>query len=271
MMFMYSEAPFLDIRYRTQIHYGAEINTPGNIGRLAEQAAGGRSYHLEPYGNDGDVIFQLERSKRTPETRKVLFTGTGRCGTQYISNLFTANGIDIGHELVGVDGVASHFFAYDADWHWFAMGQPVGYIHLGEHRSDYTFENIIHVVREPLACIASIKDFFHDCDWVWFEAQGAPSWVKPHSLLSAMYAYVAMNEKAETQATLTIRIEDIDIEFPSLAEGLFNIKPNTLRVPRANQSPTRPQQLTWEDLEQTSKNLTFQIRELSRRYGYGEK
>jgi Uncharacterized protein conserved in bacteria len=100
MMFMYSEAPFLDIRYRTQIHHGAEINTPENIGRLAQQAAGGRSYHLEPYGSDGDVIFQLERKEGTPEKCKVLFTGTGRCGTQYISNLFTANGIDVGHELV---------------------------------------------------------------------------------------------------------------------------------------------------------------------------
>jgi|WetSurMetagenome_2_1015567.scaffolds.fasta_scaffold388268_1 hypothetical protein len=269
-MFMYTDPqPFLDIRYRTAVHYGAEVNTNENVARLARQAAGDKEYLLEPYGTDGDVVFYLERKRAKPKKRTVLFTGTGRCGTMHIADLFTANGIDIGHEICGLDGCSSHFFSYDADWHWFAMGQPVGYIHLGEHRSDYEFEHIIHVVREPLACISSIASFFHDCDWYWLKAQGLPDWLKRNDIRSAMYAYCAMNEKTASQTNWRVQIEDMDEVFPMLLHQLFGRRPMVTKLPKhSNQSPGKPLRVSWDDLDDLDSGLAQKTRELSRAYGY---
>lgn len=268
-MFLYTEPTFIPIHYRLALHYGAAKNTPELVYTIAEQAAGKRSFHLKQKGSDGDYVFYLERKNQTPDARTVLFTGTGRCGTKYVAELFTANEIDIGHEVCGLDGCSSHQFVYNADWHWLAMGLPVGYVHLGEHRSDYEFKHVIHLVRNPLTCIPSIASWFHDCDWIWLRAfSSIPEWATRHDLRSAMHAYLVMNEAAEPQSEKRVRIEDIDTEFPVLSQDLFGKTPRVTKLQKANASPAQPQRVSWDTLLEIDRAAADGIYKMAQRYGY---
>jgi len=77
--------------------------------------------------------------------KKLLISGTGRCGTGCISKVLTANGIKCGHENVyGIDGV-KEWGNYQADSSWLAIPYYP------------SFNGIrILIIREPIACISSL-------------------------------------------------------------------------------------------------------------------
>lgn len=82
--------------------------------------------------------------------REYLVVGHPRSGTGYASALFRANGIDVGHEVMGEHGTSNWQFAVRS----LAAGQA---LHLPDNilPSDVEFEQVIHLVRNPVNCINS--------------------------------------------------------------------------------------------------------------------
>src|SRR5688572_17821987 len=76
--------------------------------------------------------------------RDILVTGCPRSGTKYMALLLQAYGLDVGHEEMGARGISSFSLAVtseDGPW--------------GPTRERYRFARVVHLVREPLATIAS--------------------------------------------------------------------------------------------------------------------
>jgi len=71
-----------------------------------------------------------------------------RSGTGYMANLFKLNGFDIGHEVMGEHGTSNWQFAVKSDFYPFDVD--------GIKRQHVKFNNVIHVMREPLDAICSI-------------------------------------------------------------------------------------------------------------------
>ena len=88
----------------------------------------------------------------TPSTKPLLITGHPRGGTGYMAALCRACDWDIGHEVMGRDGISSWMMAPPV-WH-----VPAPYHARERHRGRnwYRFERSIIVVREPLAHAASV-------------------------------------------------------------------------------------------------------------------
>ena len=85
-----------------------------------------------------------------PIRRRLLITGHPRAGTGYCAAVARACGLDVGHEVMGADGVSS--------W---LMGPPVWRVPFHRnwgHRGRlwYAFEQAVVVVRDPLPHIASV-------------------------------------------------------------------------------------------------------------------
>lgn len=99
------------------------------------------------------------------EQREILITGTGRCGTEFISRLFQNNGYDIPHERVGKDGTSSHWFITDAEWYPVLNFTDGMKAHIGQRKSDFIFKKTIHLLRHPLPTIKSITNIFRSTDY----------------------------------------------------------------------------------------------------------
>jgi hypothetical protein len=91
-----------------------------------------------------------------PIRKTILVTGAPRLGTTTAARYFQAQGLDVGHERMGVDGASSYY--------WFRDNPVPQAAHAGR-RSDYVFERVIHLVRDPLATIASLADLMSPPGW----------------------------------------------------------------------------------------------------------
>jgi hypothetical protein len=150
----------------------------------------------------------LSRVEAAAPTRKLLLvTGAGRSGTKYVCFVLRRLGLDVRHERIGRDGIASWCMAVDADrapW--------------GVPRSAYEFTNVFHQVRHPLAAIASCTTF-KDESWRFIrESVGCTP--DESVLLRAAQYWLLWNERAEAGATWRYRIEDLPIVFPEFCERL---------------------------------------------------
>jgi len=165
----------------------------------------------------------------------------------FTSALLQKLGIDVKHEVMGEDGMASWTATY-------GYRQPSSIITKAPHLLKHEDFAVLHQVREPLAAIASIQTF------------GPMSWVfasnrEPHIrdgdslLLRAMTYWCYWNQMAEARARLTYQVEQLD---PDNAFGLGMA---------VNARPHRS--VSWHDLVAENTELTAQIRAISARYGYG--
>lgn len=80
--------------------------------------------------------------------RQFLVLGHPRSGTAYAAWVLRQCGYDVGHERMGAHGTASWMFA--------VHNGPYPFTFDGSYRGRFKFEQVIHIVREPLAAIASI-------------------------------------------------------------------------------------------------------------------
>lgn len=98
--------------------------------------------------------------------RELLILGHPRSGTGYMSALYKANGLDVGHEVLGLHGTSNWQFAVRAERYPFDVD--------GVRRQDVTFKEIIHIIREPLAAINSTA--FTEGGSEIFRSQYIPLW-----------------------------------------------------------------------------------------------
>lgn len=203
-----------------------------------------------------EVLTELDAVLRT-EVR-CLITGCGRSGTRYIARLLSAAGLDIGHETMGKDGIASWLLAVDA-----------GYAGYGPLRRFFRFQTILHQIRDPLSVISSMQTT-RIASWQYICRNIPCSLDEPLLLRCAKY-WKYWNLKAESIATWRYRIEEIDRIWGELCERLaIPVNPAVLATTQRtiNTRAGAYQKIGWDDLMVLDKSLCLSIQEQAVRYGY---
>ena len=168
----------------------------------------------------------------------MLITGCARSGTGAIAKYLGAEGLDIGHESrLGDDGIASWFLAKRS------AVPPVGHASTPRH-----WDRIIHLVRHPLDCIASLGKLSEGA-WGWVWANGGNAY--DGSLECRMRYWVRWNLYASARCDERWRIEDQD-------DHGIGKKVNT----------RNPDTLLWSELTQTNQILANRVKGLAEEYGY---
>jgi|688.fasta_scaffold25401_9 hypothetical protein len=195
------------------------------------------------------------------ETQKLLLiTGCSRSGTTYVAEILSLAGLDIGHERLAGDGIASWTMAVDSD------ESPWGPASRGIH-----FVHIWQQVRHPLRAISSIMNTEEQSSWE-FICKYIPEIKKDDSLVvkSAKYWYY-WNLMAEEKAEWRYRVEDIDLVFNEMGQRLDRILNREALdiVPKTINTRWPFHVLTWFELKKAlPKSLFSKIQKMAQRYGY---
>jgi len=81
-------------------------------------------------------------------SKKILISGTGRCGTNSISEMLTDSGIACGHESIySIYGVRNSWDLLDADSSWMAI----------PHFKEFKGVRIL-LIRDPIPCVSSMMN-----------------------------------------------------------------------------------------------------------------
>lgn len=187
---------------------------------------------------------------------KTLITGHGRSATGYMAKLMQAAGLDIGHEILGKDGVSS--------WLHIAPGGSVTWA--GEIEA-VNYDHIIHVVRNPLDVIASAQTL-RDESWLYMErviGRRLPT----DKVERAMTTYLEWNRLIDQHGpSLRVRAEDIRKEWPEIMKTIGHVA----RFPKEGETKgfnsRRHGVLSWADLKKKNPALCSKIKKMAGRYGY---
>jgi hypothetical protein len=112
------------------------------------------SYLREHFGETAEqTVRESERLRnhmKHAERRRYCFIGSPRCGSHYVSAFFTNNGIDIGHERLGRDGICAWQFTVSSN----------NYPYIGDRQAQSDF--FVHAdewfvfARNPISAIPSL-------------------------------------------------------------------------------------------------------------------
>lgn len=128
--------------------------------------------------------------------KRLLVTGCGRSGTKYTAALLQKLGLDVRHEEMGADGIATWCMAVDSDdspW--------------GGGRRGVRFGAILHQVRHPLRVIPSLTTFTAP-SWEYI-ARFLPGHADRPVLVRAAEYWYHWNLEAERIAAWRFRIETL--------------------------------------------------------------
>jgi hypothetical protein len=206
-----------------------------------------------------DALVELGALLRTEA--RCLITGCGRSGTKYIAHLLSAAGLDIGHETMGKDGIASWLMAVDS-----------AYADRGPLRRHFRFRTILHQTRDPLASISSMQTMQLP-SWRYICRHIPCSLEEPLLLRCAKY-WRYWNLEAESIATWRYRVEDVACVWGELCERLEIAADRTVLSAVPQTTNTRQgnyQRLAWDDIASVDENLCTSIKEQAARYGYAVK
>ena len=145
-------------------------------------------------------INEKETSRVDQIKRKLLITGCGRSGTKYTSLVLRNLGLDIGHEQMGNDGVASWYLAVSSNE-----------VPFGDVASNIAFEHVFHQIRHPLKVISSATTFAAE-SWDFICQRTSIDINEPLILRCAKY-WLYWNLEAEKCAEWHYRIEDFQDVF----------------------------------------------------------
>lgn len=212
------------------------------------------------------------RSKRIK--KKLLVLGSGRSGTMFTAKALTTVGINVLHEKVGEHGTVSHYFVTDSEWYPMAPWQErAGKKHVGERRSDFDFEHVVHIIRDPRKSIPSMTKIFGSVTWQFYIDNGIiPDGIK-NPMLRAMYFWLAHNQRSVEQANLTFPLEGYEKNWPKFMEliGHKGVEyPAHLRPMNKTSGFKKYEPLTFEEMVAIDKNLGIAIRHFARGFGYKE-
>lgn len=167
----------------------------------------------------------------------ILVTGCPRSGTVYYASWLRSLGYDFKHEGVGETGCVSWMFAVDDD--------AYPYKH-ETRRSDHEFDEIVHLVRNPIDCIASLITMGPKA-WMFIDRHVGIDDRWGH-IGRAASAWLRWNQLCEEQADTRIRIEDVPYD-PAI---LSNTRPHP--------------PVDWDALAYLP--FADELRMAARRYGY---
>ena len=214
--------------------------------------------------------------------RKLLVLASPRSATRFMTRLLRSAQVKIGHEHMKRDGTCGMFFAAEDCWypgkHWtddFGTEDESR-----QRRSDYEFEQVWHMTRDPRKVIPSIASpVLNQNIWCWQERHTGISCGIYPKMLRSMLFWVAWNELIEKtgEAALCFRVEDVDARWPEMCDRLdIPYKPISSKIPRdygacQETGPRRLVPLNFDDMEAIDLETAKRVREMAERYGYDVK
>lgn len=213
--------------------------------------------------------------------RKLLVLATPKSATRFLTKLMRNAHVKVGHEHIKRHGTVGCFFAVEDVWypgkHWNDDGGVED--ESRQRRSDYEFEHVWHMTRDPRKVIPSLAfRHFPGTMWCWQERHTGISCGIYPKMLRSMLFYVAWNELIERNERIDhrFRIEDIDDEWPGLCSRLdIECKPVPEALPRnygtTETGPNAPVPLNYEEMEAIDLEAAKRVREMAERYGYDVK
>lgn len=204
---------------------------------------------------------------------KILITGCGRSGTNYVANLLDSMGLPFSHEGFPKKGISSWPLAVrsDAEMPWWMFCR----------HGEFTFKPVLHQVRHPLAVIASTQTFAGS-SWDYIKKH-IPVKDEDSLLLKCMKYWYYWNLEAEKFSEWTYQLESFPEVFPEFCKRIGHpeliqkkdklqqmAKNVNTRAGRPEKSPSMlpRKEVTWARLEKEDKELCGKIRLLAEKYGY---
>ena len=187
----------------------------------------------------------------------LVVVGCPRSGTYFTSRLFTEHGLDVAHERWGRDGMSCWMLAGDTEFWRRADACPP------ELRSAFA---VVHQVRHPLKVIGSL---FTIAKVSYALLEKAMPFVTTCPVRRAMLAWLHWNRLAQSRASYTYRVENMEMEFDELcrrARFRAALKTDFVTSKQANSRVHR--EVTWEELDTVDAALAAEIKAQAVGYGY---
>jgi hypothetical protein len=186
---------------------------------------------------------------------RLLVIGSPRSGTRSVAARLREAGLRIGHEKMLRDGTVSGLWTVD------------DFLYPGAHSKDrpskHTFDITVHLVRHPLATIASLAALDKPHFWHWTQVHTGRSVETHGKLVYAAHFWSIWNQLARLRfPNLTWRIEDADEWWPETAR-LFDLD---AAVPMSRIGHSEHETLRWSDLGSAEET----VRKEAALYGYKE-
>lgn len=208
----------------------------------------------------------------------LLVTGNGRSGTTWLARTFKAAGIECPHEHCGQHGTVSWYFFADSNWHPYHVSHaPKGrVIHIGERRSDFRFEYVVHLIRDPLKVIGSMTRVMSMTDH-WYavdnRAYDAELYMNKQAsrLLKTMHMAYGIWSRVLGNCDMTIRLEDVPEKWPHLMMMLGQDRKLPMpELPPSNKSSGiyKAKVVTYSMLEKEDYRLAKHIARIANRFDY---
>ena len=204
---------------------------------------------------------------------KILITGCGRSGTQYLSKILNYHNLEFLHEDIrGKDGTISWFLMFDR--------QDIPYWNISKKdylnfKPNYTnhFNKKILLVRNPLDVITSLNNTINN-KLLEYIRKCIPEIKNTDSnLLQIMKYYLYWNLSGLKTCDFYIKIENINLDINKILD-LFNIKKKDFshfskkthtrsimlkESKNSNGIKKVYHKITWKNLEKIDINITKQI------------
>ncbi|EGD78683.1 hypothetical protein PTSG_01663 [Salpingoeca rosetta] len=193
----------------------------------------------------------------------LLVTGVGRSGTHHIASALRMKGLDICHEAVCSQGSVSWTYAVvdpDHFYPWEASKRRI---------NNQRFQQVFHVVRHPLRCVASLTTFT-GLSWRFIgkHTPQVPDLATMQPVLRrALIHWVTWNRMVEVYADRRFRMEDTMPADVCRAAG-FEENVCSKRINRAARAKRHHTTVTWEDLYRVDAEFTRAAMRLAHKYGY---
>ena len=210
---------------------------------------------------------------RHDHSTRILITGCGRSGTNYVARALRSIGFPFCHEGFPQKGIAAWPLAVKSS-------EPMPWWMLFK-QGDFVFKPVLHQVRHPLAVIASTQTFANS-SWCYIE-KCIPVNPGDSLLLKCMKYWYYWNLKAEEVSGWTYRVESFPGIFPEFCVKIGHpelirkkekftqmVQTVNSRAKKLEKNPLKlsKKSVTWARLEEEDKELCGRIRLLARKYGY---
>lgn len=205
----------------------------------------------------------------------ILITGCPRSGTHSLSRAFKKSGINLGHEQLGTHGTVSCYFFKPTDYY-------PNDCHKNDDFGDFVRGNQVvgvHLVRNPLKCIPSMKTIVGIAHRKWLHEQSVVDKDINPKILWSMNAWYSMNDYIERHLSvqvslMRIRIEDFNVRHFNKILKMDGWDCNRLQfngVERVHKSSgnRKSEPMTIDQMFEIDDKLARKIQVMGRRYGYG--
>jgi len=208
----------------------------------------------------------------------LLVTGNGRSGTTWLAKTFEKADIDCPHEHCGQHGTVSWYFFADSNWHPYHVShRPVGrVIHVGERRSDFRFDYVVHLIRDPLKVIGSMSRVMSMTDH-WYAVDNRAYMKEIYTdttvsrLCKTMHMAYGIWSRVLGNCDMTIRLEDVPKKWPTLMSMLGQDRKLPMpELPPTNKSSGiyKANVITYAMMEKEDRPLAKHIARIANRFDY---